>query len=282
MPFNIETDYDLNFFGNVVPATVMSIDGSILEMKVNRETTMFFWDSTRRTLIDKHHNEWLIRPTNASFENLVSCPSITSEELEHEVWVRIRGDEPSCMCLRCILNHVILLHSFARNPSVEDDMNNTLMRIYIMDSMIPTYIARIVNSFADGARNIVAQGLQQSLSDGSLESIIQALIDHMNDGPNDVMIKCSRRVWQMDLRGMPLSRKLCHLLHHVFIHMMHPFISVTHVPFAWRHLKTLLKRWVNQRWLSIVPTVTTVFVLVRQSVTQMQRKMKIVAKVFFA
>lgn len=187
MPFNIETDYDLNFFGNVVPATVMSIDGSILEMKVNRETTMFFWDSTRRTLIDKHHNEWLIRPTNASFENLVSCPSITSEELEHEVWVRIRGDEPSCMCLRCILNHVILLHSFARNPSVEDDMNNTLMRIYIMDSMIPTYIARIVNSFADVAQNIVAQGLEQSLSDGSLESIIQALIDRMNDGPNNVI-----------------------------------------------------------------------------------------------
>jgi len=187
MPFTIGASYNLNFFGNVVPAIVMSFDGSFLRMMVNGELTMYFWDSTRRTVTDKNRNELLIRPSIASFENLMSCPSITTEELEHEVWVRIRGDEPSCMCLRCILNHVIELHSVARNPSVEDNMSNTLMCIYIMDSMIPTFIARIVNSFADGARNIVAQVLQQSLSDGSLESIIQALIDHMNDEPNDVI-----------------------------------------------------------------------------------------------
>ena len=189
MSFPVGATYYLTLFendpSNVFPAIVKSFDGSFLRMMVNNKIRMYFWDSTRRTVIDKHSNQMSIRPAIPSFGNLYLCSS--PRILHHLVWERIRGDEPSCMCLRCILNHVIELHSFARNPSVEDDMNNTLMCIYIMDSMIPTYIARIVNSFADRARNIVAQVLQQSLSDGSLESMIQALIDIMNDEPSDVI-----------------------------------------------------------------------------------------------
>ena len=83
MPFTVGASYALNLFGTVVPAIVISFDGSFLRMMVNGEMTMYFWDSTRRTVTDKYLNELMIRPTNASFENLMSCPSITTEELEH-------------------------------------------------------------------------------------------------------------------------------------------------------------------------------------------------------
>ena len=186
MNISVGSTFQINFSGDIQNATVKSFDGSIISLDVNGSSRQYIvvntLDSSFMIIFDNHGNKGLIRPIIPLFENIFSNPSSTNEERDSVVWRMVCGEVPKCKCFRCTLNHINFLRNAARNPPIGNNMSITIACIYIIDSMIPRLMTRLVNNFRD---DIISQVLQESIADGPKRigantEVISSLASHIH------------------------------------------------------------------------------------------------------
>ena len=168
------TKITIDFSGIHHSASVTSLEGSLLVAYVNNTPNTYIIDTNRGVVFDHLGQEGRIILNSRTFQQMLTDPSVTNEELDDRVWLAVTGVVPECRCHRCTLSNIILLREAVRNPPPGGGHNIIMMCVYIMQSMIPRMLQHIAENIEDLAQLI------QGEPDGPLSQVLRA---SMQDGP---------------------------------------------------------------------------------------------------
>jgi hypothetical protein len=159
----------INFYGNMIDATVNSTNESTLSVVIDDETVTYIADFDNNKIYDQYGNEGIFRQKPISLSDLIQSGTNVND-IDNVVWRMVTGGVPECNCVECTLLHIRILNNAANNPPPFDNIDIPLACMYIFENMIPRMQSRVIGIFneivADGTIDRLAEVLEASILDG--------------------------------------------------------------------------------------------------------------------